>query len=275
LFLKDEKQVIEMTNMSLMMPLGDRLRNAAIHAIKESGRPMAACEVEEWVSANTPNLAQELSTKCYDYVRIILSLSPYEVLAKYKPRLPREGLDHRCAFYGIHGARYDPQQWIQSDSKHRKRPINPPKREKRAQQPRKGRMHAPPPSSDESSPPSTPIEDEEPPSRQRVCLFSPAPVVPEFGEMDHGAVSKAWATLSCLLIPDDPFWGELQTAIRELQMEMDIGTSAHDGVSRVIRNHTKFLHPLVADDVAVILAKEAQEKEGEIASPPEFDSWYL
>jgi hypothetical protein len=243
---------------------------------------MAACEIEDWVNANDPILADELSTKCYDYVRIILSLSPCDVLVKYKPQFPREGLDYRCAFYGIHGARYDPQQWVQSDAKHRRRTANAVKREKGGPQPRKGRMHAPPPSSDENSQPSTPVQVEcmeratrHPPPRQKVCLFPTAPVVSGALEFDPGAVGKAWATLSCLLSPDDPFWAELQAAIRELKQEMDGGLSPHDGITRVLRSHATFLHPLIANDVAAILAKEAREMEEAIASPPELESYPL
>jgi hypothetical protein len=266
-------------DMSLMIPLSNRLRDAALNAIRESGRPMAASEIEDWVNLNAPILAQELSTKCYDYVRIILSLSPYDVLVKYKPTSPREGLDYRCAFYGVAGFKYDSDEWIQSDTKHRKRPDTTAKRGRRDPRPREGRMHAPPPSSAENSPPLTPVQDEcirqTPGSRQKICLFSPAPIVPDLREMDSGVVSKAWATLSCLLTADDPFWGELQMAIRELKREIDNGTSAHDGISSVIGNHTKFLHPLVANDVAVILAKEAHEAQDAIGSPPEFENWFL
>jgi hypothetical protein len=66
---------------------------------------------------NDPELFREISSRCHDYVRIILSLSPNDMLAKYEALSPVSTIDQRSAFYGIPGVAYDPSQWALSTVK--------------------------------------------------------------------------------------------------------------------------------------------------------------
>lgn len=83
-----------------------KLRIAAPKALLHFGRPMSAHEFESWISANDPDLWSEVSSKCYDYVRMILSLTSPHQLVKYKCRVSPPGNDRRAAFYGLPGAHY-------------------------------------------------------------------------------------------------------------------------------------------------------------------------
>ena len=88
-----------------------RLRSAAVKAIQEAGRPIAAHELETWVTNNDKDLWKEVSKKCYDYVRIILSLTAKTIITKYKTDAIIPGVDKRAAFYGLTDETYDSTLW--------------------------------------------------------------------------------------------------------------------------------------------------------------------
>jgi hypothetical protein len=251
-------------------PLSLRLRNSAIRAISEAGRPLAVHEIEGWLKANDHALSQELTTKCYDYVRIILSLSPTNVLVKYRPVMSIDGIDHRALFYGIASKKYDPHRWLLGQEKHYKR-----KRDSAADDsadsspvPRSAKRRSKPAKVQEIPPSPTLLA---PPPK--VLLFANAPAVPVIAEVDSIALANAWDTLTCVTLPDAPLWTELMVAMNELKTEIQTGTPVPDVVESVMRDHAAFVHPLIAHDVAVILTKEAYAKKEEIPSPPDAEFW--
>jgi hypothetical protein len=234
---------------------------------------MAAHEITEWLNAHDPLLAREVATKCYDYVRIILSLSPADVLIKYRPIGRIDGIDQRAAFYGLAGVDYDSRAWILSDMKQRRRGPLPAGRPSRRGKPKKVDTES---TSEDSSPvPAQPIALEfSAPMPQRICVF-PNPVrnMQVMDPVDMRAVARAWEALTCVVAADDPLWQELQLAIKKLRSEMENGRGAQDAMDIIVCNYPRFLNPLIADHAAIILAKEAYEKQEEIASPPHFEFW--
>jgi hypothetical protein len=94
----------------------ERLRLAAIEAITELKRPLAAHEIEKWIAVHDPELALELHAKCYDYSRMILSLAPKVILLKFHLIGKLKGIDSRSTFYGIPCDLYDPTMWRQLGS---------------------------------------------------------------------------------------------------------------------------------------------------------------
>lgn len=98
-----------------------KLRTTIPKALVYFGRPISAHEFESWISANDEALWHEVSSKCYDYVRMILSLTKPQFLAKYKCSIPPPGNDKRATFYGIPDGAYG-SNWTK---------INPPRRKSR------------------------------------------------------------------------------------------------------------------------------------------------
>ena len=88
-----------------------KLRNKAMEIIKKTGRPMAASEIEVWLRAHDHHLWKDISSKCEDYVRIILSLTRETSLLKYKPIRPIQGIDKRSTFFGLASVQYPEDQW--------------------------------------------------------------------------------------------------------------------------------------------------------------------
>jgi hypothetical protein len=268
---------IPMREAPAAFPVSTRLRNASVQAIREMARPMAAQEITDWLNEHDLDLAQQVAAKCYDYVRIILSLSPTNLLIKYRPVGRIDGVDQRAAFYGLAGVAYDSAAWTLSDLKQRKRIPSATARARPSLRGKRPKANVRPPS-EESSPLSTPGHPMElglpAPAPQKICLF-PNPIrnMQVMEPVDLRAVTKAWETLACIVRADDPLWQELQTAIGELRSQMENGSGALEGIDAVVRNHARFLNPLIADDVSRILAKVAYDKQEEIASPPQFDFW--
>jgi hypothetical protein len=93
-------------------PLSQQLRNASVEALEEVGKPMTAHEIEAWISKNHLQLNKELVTKCYDYVRIILSLSSAKCIVKYRSTTQLSGIDHRSSFFGLADTDYNRNYWV-------------------------------------------------------------------------------------------------------------------------------------------------------------------
>ena len=99
-------------------PFGDpnlsssQLRQKACAIIAESDRPLASCEVEGWIRQNDFELWSKVSSKCKDYVRVILSQTRGQKITKYKCTKSLPGIDKRSTFYGTYGRKYDEDTWI-------------------------------------------------------------------------------------------------------------------------------------------------------------------
>ena len=120
-------------------PFGDpnlsssQLRLKACTIIAESDRPLASCEVENWIRQHDFELWSKVSSKCKDYVRVILSQTRGQKITKYKCTKSLPGIDKRSTFYGTYGRKYDEDTWIPvSDTKDKKIKIEQtPQRPKR------------------------------------------------------------------------------------------------------------------------------------------------
>ena len=84
-----------------------KVRIVAHRVLSESERPLIAHEIERWISENDPDLWEEVSYKCYDYVRMILSLTQNDAIVKYACNATMPGIDRRAVFYGLPGKDYD------------------------------------------------------------------------------------------------------------------------------------------------------------------------
>lgn len=89
-----------------------QLRQKAFTVIKNSDRPMASCEIEKWIRNNDYDLWCKVSSKCKDYVRVILSQTRGKTIAKFKALKPIPGIDKRSTFYGIYGRTYPADAWV-------------------------------------------------------------------------------------------------------------------------------------------------------------------
>lgn len=94
-----------------------KLRNAAVEVIKEKKRPLASHKIETWIRENDKQLSDLISSKCSDYVRIILSVTQDNCIVKYKSLQPVPGVDKRSTFYGLADANYSPSEWTLLGSK--------------------------------------------------------------------------------------------------------------------------------------------------------------
>ena len=88
-----------------------RLRIKAYSIISRMGRPLTAHEIENLIRINDPQLWSEVTTKCSDYVRIILSFAKETLFQKFKLKKPLPGLDRRTIFYGISNSMYSSDDW--------------------------------------------------------------------------------------------------------------------------------------------------------------------
>jgi hypothetical protein len=139
-------------------PISELLRQASCQAIKEAERPLSAHEIEPWIAQHDAILSHQLSSKCYDYVRIILSLAPTDLIMKYKYSGPSLGIDVRSTFYGLVGMIYDPSVWILFHTKHQQDEMN-------GQMQRVGLKR--------------PSNSPEPPAKPtKICLFQNMPIIP-------------------------------------------------------------------------------------------------
>lgn len=94
-----------------------KLRAVAVDVIKMRERPLASHEIETWIRENDKHLADLISSKCSDYVRIILSVTQDNCIVKYKSLIPIPGVDKRSTFYGLSDGNYNQSEWVQINAK--------------------------------------------------------------------------------------------------------------------------------------------------------------
>jgi hypothetical protein len=95
--------------------LSTRIRQKAVEMIKAYARPVAAEEFRIWLRENDRELASEMSSKCADYARMILTQTRNNVFVKFKSRQPMPGIDRRAVFFGLTGVPYDDGRWFTQD----------------------------------------------------------------------------------------------------------------------------------------------------------------
>ncbi|OHT00651.1 hypothetical protein TRFO_32620 [Tritrichomonas foetus] len=102
-----------MTNTSSISALtSGKVRVIAQEAITSYNRPMTAHEIEKFIKLNDKDLWKDDCGKCYDYVRMILSVSKLSAIIKYKCLKRIIGVDKRANFYGLATKTYDTAVWL-------------------------------------------------------------------------------------------------------------------------------------------------------------------
>jgi hypothetical protein len=105
--------------------LSTRIRQKAVEMIKAFGRPVAAEEFRIWLRENDRDLAAEMSSKCADYARMILTQTRNNVFVKFRSRQPISGIDRRAVFFGLTGIAYDDSRWFTQDDSFEQIPMQP------------------------------------------------------------------------------------------------------------------------------------------------------
>jgi hypothetical protein len=239
------------------VPTSTRLRAAAILALDEFKRPITAHEVEKWVQDHDPAMGNELSGKCYDYVRIILSLTDDGTIIKYKSQVGIPGVDPRAAFYGLTNGSYDVKQWV---------PVNGAVRKKRhSNRGTTSDENSPPNVVDQETSQSGPVfvsqaaVDEE--SSQSGRVFVSQDVGAQKDELSGSPSDQAWFGLTTLIPAKDPFWTAFMTAIDSIKSRIEVGSSPEIVVKEIMEENPGFNRANVSGYVTQILGREATLKK--------------
>jgi hypothetical protein len=216
----------------------ERLRLATVRAVNESQRPIAAHEVEEWINFNDAELSKELSSKCYDYVRIILSLTPRDMIVKYKCDFSVPGVDRRASFYGLPDCQYDPAIWKPIGRKSDKKRFA--RRDLNKNRPKEQLAKRQPPA-------GTDLQS----------LFGPQDFQPVVRNVDDRKCENAWFALTTFVPPNDDFWQSLMEGIDEMRAGVKEGRDPNEVLTKILKEKPGLVKPVVLSDVLDILSKEA------------------
>jgi hypothetical protein len=219
-------------------PTSTRLRQAALAAAAEFERPVTAHELEGWIAQHDPPLADDLSHKCYDYVRIILSLTPDTSLVKFTCTNDLLGIDRRSRFYGSAHSQYDPNVWIPVS--HRTKKDRP-----RPQQPSPERSARP----ISAQPMPTPIS-----------ILFPIKAIPPFEQnVSQETADRSWFVLTTLYPANSGFWSEFMPALTAIGERVAAGADPAMTLEQLMRQNECLAHPAAAEDVVHILSREATQ----------------
>ena len=90
------------------------IRQAAHWVLFGDKRPLAACEITTYFKKRASGIFRLISSKCHDYVRIILATDPD--LIKFRSNRSIRNVNTRSTFYGLKEKEYDETVWIQFDT---------------------------------------------------------------------------------------------------------------------------------------------------------------
>ncbi|OHT00901.1 hypothetical protein TRFO_32282 [Tritrichomonas foetus] len=207
-------------NMSALT--SSRVRVIAQEAIDSYNRPMTAHEIEKYIKLNDKDLWREVRSKCYDYVRMILSVAKLSEIIKYKCLKRLIGVDKRANFYGLSNKTYDPNVWV---------PLGKP-----------------------SEP-----EMEEP---EKDTKFQGAPREITFHSVTEEEAVESWKIMHQNMKVNDPVWNALPSAMKEAHDYAKMGFDSKDIIQYAINKYTPLQDPMVLNDAIVILSRvliESQE----------------
>jgi hypothetical protein len=94
-----------------------KLRHKAVEIISRAGRPLMGNEIENQIRELDKQLWTEISLKCHDYTRIILSMTDENIICKYKSRFVVKGVDRRAIYYGLSSVKYPEDRWTAQKKK--------------------------------------------------------------------------------------------------------------------------------------------------------------
>jgi hypothetical protein len=218
-------------------------------AVQDFPRPLTVHELETWLSQHDPDLWVEVSEKCHDYVRVILSLSPDESLIKYRCRAVLPGTDHRACFFGSPALAYDPMLWS---------PIT---RKGKRPNPKLRPSHAP-----------KPLEQRRPVRTQPSTFFPEHPILPFEEDVDGNTYRYSWFVLETLVPPTNQLWPVFRDAIASIRARVEGGSRPEIVLTELLQADQALTHPMIAQEVVHILSREAMIHRRKSASESELDS---
>jgi hypothetical protein len=235
-----------MTAHATDIAVSTRVRAAAVRAIAEFGRPLTVHEIDRWILDHQPDITTEMATKCHDYLRIILSLAPATMLAKYRCLAPAPGADQRAGYFGLPSIAYDRAVWLPSIAKH-----GPSVSNANRTRPRSNR-----------TPPNA---------------FDPLPnrVLSTSQSVSRAALVDAWNSLTSRVHPSDEFWVELRTAMNQVQAELERGVSPERITKNLLEAHVRLNAPWIREHVVMILMREITRQPTEALFQPAFDALFV
>jgi hypothetical protein len=223
-----------------------KVRLAAMKALNDVGRPLTAHELEEWLMHNDKELWTEVSGKCYDYIRMILSLTRNNGIVKYRPNVTVRGVDKRVAFYGIPGESYG-GEWGQISGLK--------KRGRTRKKPKGSSWSVTHPSDDEEIDDSAKSSEGAPKSPSDSKTDTPK--IPEVIEevIDYQALNS-WKALSDRCDLQNPLWSQLLCALTDAKDYIEDERTAEDVLRHVFKNYPLLLGTDVIQDVTTIICRE-------------------
>ena len=180
--------------------LSSRIRTKAYEIIKAEGRPLSPSELESIIREQDQELWAEISNKCSDYIRIILSLSKEPHFVKYTSAVSIKGIDKRSLFFGVEGQSYPASQWECCSSKS--------KSDNKARFPQVKKIY--PTSKAHQAFTQRPMHSisNHIQKTDSVCLVRK--------DIDSDTAGNSWNNLSNNVPMNDPMWGQITSAIYEI-----------------------------------------------------------
>jgi hypothetical protein len=214
-----------------------RLRQAVQAAAAEFHCPVAGHELEKWIAEHDPPMAEELSRKCYDSIRIILSLTSEAIIAKFTCTGSIPGVDLRSRFYGSANMHYDPNMWI---------PVN-----HRTKKDQPGRISLPP-----KAPRGLTLVNQCQPrspssSRRKRTSHSRRTFLAKW--------STSWFVLTTLYSPASEFWSEFTPTLNAIKARVAEGVHPATVIQQLLRQNKSLTHSAIAEYVIHILSHKAAE----------------
>ena len=250
-----------------------QVRIVAQRILSTRERPLIAHEVEQWIAENDAELWAKVSTKCYDYVRMILSLANNNLICKYKCHANLPGIDRRAVFYGIPARDYGEMftQLTGSGSRKKRRKG---RRRKRRRLKKKPQPPRPKPSDKSSSAaqtqpqhphpePLNPREDpcsdysedlffnfessssEEQPMETASCPF-----------VDEGIAMDSWRTLYSLFEFHHPFWSQFLRALTDTKEFTQNGLPDNEILKTIISKYKILQESNIIEQATNIICRE-------------------
>lgn len=254
----------------------EKVRCAARTALQSSKRPMAVHEFEAWITRNDSILAREIASKCYDYVRMILSISEDTVIVKYHAAHTVPGIDPRALFYGLPEVDYG-DGWVVMDTG-KKKPRKKAARHDKVARRRKSKRAHKVKSSCNILPGWCPTDKSDDievhPAMTSDSAINQTPTVPiDLDEwyLDNQTAMASWAFIGDTCGLDSPIWIELLSALDDAKQAVQENThlSTKDIISTIMSKYELLTNPEIAEPVTNILRREVTVALEEIAGKTE------
>ena len=223
-FILKKNQSLERFRMAEVNFLSSRIRAKAHEIIMEEGRPLSPSEIESLIRDQDEELWAEISHKCSDYIRIILSLSKEPRFVKYVSAVSLKGIDKRSLFFGCEDQSYPASQWecCRSKSKSANKKKAHHMKKKYAKE-----VVIPAQSVNHHKAQQTPLVIKESKAVQLAYpKVSSITLYPK--EIDSDTAGNSWNNLSNKVPIGDPMWGQITSAIYEIGRHIQKNGSGSD-----------------------------------------------